>query len=139
MRIWKRQIIYGYLFLFPFLTIAQEVDFRFYTTQDGLSGSFTHGVLQDKKGFIWVYNDYKLHRFDGRVFELYAPPPYIAGSGEDIEQGLILQDSLLFSLGEKHLFLLTIFSKISSAVIPLIKTKGISLVMVGNSKISWGI
>ena len=65
-----------------------------------------HGVVQGKKGFIWVYNEFKLHRFDGRNFERYTIPHGLPGSDEGIRGGLVYQDSFLISLGEKHLFLL---------------------------------
>jgi len=97
-----------YCFL-VFFGAAQEADFQFYTTADGLSGSFTHGITQDRQGFIWVFNDYKLHRFDGHRFEQYRPPTELPGSGEGLRGGLIYSDSFLVTLGEEHLFLLNTF------------------------------
>jgi signal transduction histidine kinase/DNA-binding response OmpR family regulator/streptogramin lyase len=93
-------------FFFSFVATAQKANFQFYTTQDGLSGSYTHGFVQDRQGFLWVFNDYKLHRFDGRRFELYSPPAELSNSDNRLIGGHIYKDSLLVFTGEKNLYLL---------------------------------
>ena len=91
--------------LIPFLVCAQKANFHFYTTADGLSGNFTHGAAQDTRGFIWVLNDYKLHRFDGRNFVVYTPPADTSGRRDELVALYRLQDSLLLLLSPSHLYL----------------------------------
>jgi signal transduction histidine kinase/DNA-binding response OmpR family regulator len=93
------------LLLFPLWAFTQTADFRFYTTADGLSGSFTHGITQDERGFLWILNDYKLHRFDGRNFVVYAPPADTSGKKDELVALYRLQGSLLLLLSPSHLYL----------------------------------
>lgn len=104
----KKLACYCYFFFLPFSVFGQKALFQFYTTQDGLSGSITHNNFQDRQGFIWLHNDFKLHRFDGRRFEIFSPPTNLAGSNEKLIAGKMYQDSLLISLGQKYLFSLNI-------------------------------
>src|SRR5690606_21250154 len=97
-------LVIGFLCL-SFLAAAQKADFHFYTTADGLSGNFTHSIAQDEQGFIWVLNDYKLHRFDGRNFVLYPPPAGLPGSEEGLEGIFSCEGSLLLLANRTHVFL----------------------------------
>ena len=90
----------------PFLALAQKANFQFYNTQDGLAGSWVHGAVQGKEGYIWVYNEFRLFRYDGRNFEYYPIPSDIARGDKNIRGGIFFRDSFLVSAGEKHLFLL---------------------------------
>lgn len=100
--------LYSYFSFLLFSLSAQQVNFEFYTTQDGLAGNSTYSFIQDGKGFIWLINDSKLHRFDGRKFELVLPPVNLEGSDEALIDGKIIQDSLLVALGKKHLLVLNL-------------------------------
>jgi len=93
------------LLLLPLWASTQTADFRFYTTADGLSGSLTHGVTQDERGFLWILNDYKLHRFDGRNFVVYTPPADTSGKRDELVALYRLQDSLLLLLSHSRLYL----------------------------------
>ena len=94
------------LFFIPFFSDGQKANFEFYTTADGLSGSFTHGIIQDELGFIWALNAFKLHRFDGRKFLQYSPPIDLLGSGDDLEGLFLYEDSQLLMTSKEHVFLL---------------------------------
>jgi PAS domain S-box-containing protein len=61
------------LCFFPYATEAQTQDIRFkhLTTNDGLSNSWVHTILQDKYGFIWIGTDDGLNRYDGYDFRVY--------------------------------------------------------------------
>lgn len=98
------------ILLLPLCLKAQKVNFQFYTTEDGLTGNSSNSFMQDVKGFLWLINDGKLHRFDGRKFELLLPPADLEGSDEALVDGKIIQDSLLVALGKKHLLVLNIES-----------------------------
>jgi ligand-binding sensor domain-containing protein len=58
----------SFFMLIAFWAAAQKANFQFYNTDDGLSGNVTLNIAQDREGYLWVTNDYKLHRFDGRQF-----------------------------------------------------------------------
>lgn len=93
--------------LLPILGTAQKAKFEFYTTADGLAGNFTHSITQDGQGFIWVLNDYKLHRFDGRNLIIYPPPPAELPGSTELSRGIMpYEDSLLLITAETYLFLL---------------------------------
>jgi len=62
-------------------------------------------MTQDEQGFIWVLNDYKLHRFDGRNFVVYTPPTDISGSTNKLHYLNSYNDSLLVLLSSSHLYL----------------------------------
>ena len=93
------------LLLFPLWVSAQQADFRFYTTADGLSGNHIQGMEQDKRGFLWVLNARKLHRFDGRNFVVYPPPTDTSGSKIELIFLDPYHDSLLLLLSPSHLYL----------------------------------
>ncbi|MEO1262621.1 MAG: ATP-binding protein [Bacteroidota bacterium] len=90
----------------PFLAVAQKANFQFYNTQDGLAGSWVHNAVQGGEGFIWVFNEFKLFRFDGRNFEPYPVPTEIAGHDVDIRGGIFYRDSFLAGTNDEYLFLL---------------------------------
>lgn len=96
------------LFLFcSFLATAQKVDFEFYNATNGLSGNHTSNVVQDDQGFMWVVNDYKLHRFDGRNFVRYPlSPQNVAVSLKRLKGIDVYEDSLLLLLTETEVFLM---------------------------------
>jgi len=53
---------------FLLFAAAQKMDFRLYTIADGLPQNWTHRVVQDTQGFLWVNAIGKLVRFDGNQF-----------------------------------------------------------------------
>ncbi|MEL6672818.1 MAG: ATP-binding protein [Bacteroidota bacterium] len=96
----------GLVLLLPLYATAQKASFEFFTTQEGLSGGLTTRVIQDPQGFIWLLNDYKLHRFDGQKFEVFMPPAGFPGSGEKLLKLMLFQDTLLLGLSSTHLLTL---------------------------------
>ncbi len=90
------------LIMLPVCVHAQKANFEFYTTAEGLSGNLTHGAAQDRQGFLWILNDYKLHRFDGRSFVLYTLPKELPGSNAGLEGPFLYEDSLLFLFSKTH-------------------------------------
>ncbi|MEZ4955870.1 MAG: ATP-binding protein [Saprospiraceae bacterium] len=102
----KNLLLYFLCSILSFWAAAQKADFQFFTTADGLSGSLTHGMAQDDQGFIWVLNNYKLHRYDGRKFVLYQPPSDLPGSSKELEGLYFIEDSLLLVRSRTYVFLL---------------------------------
>jgi len=62
-----------FIFLVPCLMDAQtqNIQFKHLTTNDGLSQSWVHSVIQDKYGFMWIGTEGGLNRFDGNSFKIY--------------------------------------------------------------------
>ena len=62
-----------FIFLAPCLMEAQSynIQFKHLTTNDGLSQSWVHSVIQDKYGFMWIGTEGGLNRFDGNSFKIY--------------------------------------------------------------------
>ncbi len=58
------------LMLLLFFTKAwtQKPALRNYTVDDGLPGSETYHVIQDKKGYLWISTSMGVSRFDGSTF-----------------------------------------------------------------------
>ncbi len=52
-------------------SIAQNVRFSKYNTNNGLTDNIASSILQDKKGFIWIATEDGLNRFDGLTFKGY--------------------------------------------------------------------
>jgi ligand-binding sensor domain-containing protein/putative methionine-R-sulfoxide reductase with GAF domain len=83
--------IFTAMFVFDhFAATAQEIDensFAIYTRQQGLSGNFITGMVQDSTGFIWTSTTSGLNRFNGSNFiqfhsendSLSLPSEYIRG------------------------------------------------------------
>jgi PAS domain S-box-containing protein len=59
--------------IFPQAITAQirNMHFKHLTTDDGLSQSWVHSVIQDKYGFIWMASEDGLNRYDGNSFRIY--------------------------------------------------------------------
>ena len=58
-------------FLFSFAALAQP-NMRHFTVDDGLPSSNVYGTMQDSRGYIWVYTDRGIARFDGYKFEAFT-------------------------------------------------------------------
>ena len=97
---------YVLLLFLPFCITAQKARFEFFATADGLAGNNTSSVAQDDQGFIWLVNDGKLHRYDGRNFLACLPPPGSSAAHEPLLGLASWQDSLLFLWGYNAAFLL---------------------------------
>lgn len=50
---------------------GQQILFRNYDVQNGLSSNTVWNVLQDDQGFIWLGTKNGLNRFDGYCFKLH--------------------------------------------------------------------
>lgn len=67
-----------FLALFPIYTYSQkgtivlgEPD-RVFTKKDGLIDNSMYGCIQDKKGFIWIYTEKGVSKYDGHRFKNYT-------------------------------------------------------------------
>ncbi|WP_346239374.1 hybrid sensor histidine kinase/response regulator transcription factor [Niabella insulamsoli] len=70
------QLFFICLFLFPFVFLqhivsAQQVLFRNYSVNDGLSSNTVWNIVQDDQGYMWFGTKNGLNRFDGHTFKVY--------------------------------------------------------------------
>jgi len=71
--------VYCLIFLLPLLSqplIAQEnLIFRRYSIDHGLSQNSVYAIVQDRQGFMWFATQDGLNRFDGYSFKVFHPTP----------------------------------------------------------------
>ncbi|MCG6960665.1 hypothetical protein LJE82_12320, partial [bacterium BMS3Abin03] len=48
---------------------VNEIEFKHYTIQDGLSSDYIIGIVQDNSGFLWFGNEVGISKFDGYTFK----------------------------------------------------------------------
>ena len=53
----------------------EEVEFKQYTVEDGLTSNEVSHIIQDQRGWLWIATANGLNRFDGRVFKTYRHDP----------------------------------------------------------------
>jgi signal transduction histidine kinase/ligand-binding sensor domain-containing protein len=58
-----------------FQWFSDDVFFKKFSTEQGLSQASVNAVLRDSKGFIWLGTDDGLNRFDGKIFRVYRNQP----------------------------------------------------------------
>lgn len=49
--------------------VAQNYNYRQFTTDDGLPTNYVYGVIEDNEGFIWAYTENGIAKFDGYTFQ----------------------------------------------------------------------
>ncbi len=65
-------IIFLLLSLISIVNSQQKrLQFKHLTTDNGLSQSWIHSVIQDKYGFMWMGSEDGLNRYDGNSFRIY--------------------------------------------------------------------
>lgn len=68
------------LFFNPAQLMAEEYDFHFLTSEDGLPQNSVKTVLKDSRGFIWIGTRDGLARYDGTNVFVYKNSPYSENS-----------------------------------------------------------
>ena len=66
------------IFIFPLCAFCQNLHFKHYTVEDGLSYyriPRASNLLQDEQGFLWIPTFNGLNRFDGREFRVFKNDP----------------------------------------------------------------
>lgn len=70
---------------------GQPLSFEKLTTQNGLSNNKVNGLLQDKRGFIWIGTEDGLNRYDGHEFTIFRNnPDELHGLSGNIITGLLM-------------------------------------------------
>lgn len=69
----KRLVLSLLNLLIPILLFAASNDlcFRHFSVEDGLSSNSVRALMQDKYGFLWMGTDEGLNRYDGTTVKLY--------------------------------------------------------------------
>lgn len=59
--------------LIPILlsAVSNDLRFRHFSVEDGLSSNSVRAIMQDKYGFLWLGTDEGLNRYDGTTVKLY--------------------------------------------------------------------
>lgn len=65
-------ILFSLLLYFQYNSNAQEYSHRQLTTQDGLPTNYVYGTIEDEEGYIWVYTEKGISKFDGYKFKNYT-------------------------------------------------------------------
>src|SRR4051812_40598262 len=67
------------IFGLPQKCAAQQIplNFKNYSTKDGLSSGSVYNIIKDSFGFIWLATEDGLNRFDGTNFYVYRHNPAI--------------------------------------------------------------
>ncbi|MCK5278676.1 MAG: histidine kinase, partial [Cyclobacteriaceae bacterium] len=76
------------------INAQQDIKFRHYSAEEGLSQVTCKAILQDSKGFIWIGTTDGLNRFDGYQFKVFRHNP---------EDSTSLSNSFITSLLEDQL------------------------------------
>lgn len=84
-----------FITLLPILLLGQQnIIFKHYSTQDGLSHGSIVNIIRDAKGFMWFATWDGLNRFDGHNFKVYKSYP---GDGSPLSSNridLMVEDSI---------------------------------------------
>ncbi len=72
------------------ISLGQGYNFINYTVDDGLPSNNVYGTIQDDRGFIWIFTDKGITRYDGYDFMTYT-----------VQDGLPTND--IWSMTEDHL------------------------------------
>lgn len=69
----KRLVLLLLNLLMPMILFAASNDlcFRHFSVEDGLSSNSVRALIQDKYGFLWIGTDEGLNRYDGTTVKLY--------------------------------------------------------------------
>ncbi len=88
-------ILFSFFFPGSFVTWGQlkKLQFRSYTTDEGLTSSSVNCIFQDDKGFIWIGTNDGLNRYDGINFVTFKNDPADTNT---------LYDNSVLTLKEDH-------------------------------------
>lgn len=95
----QQAVVLLFLLCYVLPAYGQQLDFDFFTVNEGLSDRQITELYIDKQGFVWAGTRDGLNRFDGYNFEPFGQGPYSAAGlssgevrhiGHDIEDKLVL-------------------------------------------------
>lgn len=71
LRYFKKNLFLLIFLIFPATLFSQVINFKNYSTKDGLPSNEVYQVIQDSKGYMWFATDFGVSRFDGYNFTNY--------------------------------------------------------------------
>ena len=76
--IWQMLRSIFFFILFPVIVIAQldDLQFDYFSVEDGLASCYTYCITQDSSGFIWIGTANGLNRYDGYNFTVFKHIPF---------------------------------------------------------------
>jgi len=69
-----KKIFMSSLFIFLNILVSAQglqIDFRTFTTKEGLADNNIHCIIQDSRGYMWFGSEEGLHRYDGYNLKVY--------------------------------------------------------------------
>ena len=85
---WKKPLSWALCCLFPFAcTFSQSLNFRQFTTEDGLPDMTVYHSEQDGEGYMWFGTESGACRFDGQSFKRFSMADGLTGN-EVLEMGM---------------------------------------------------
>lgn len=82
------------------IVVAQQVLFRNYTVNNGMSSNTVWNIIQDDQGYMWFGTKNGLNRFDGHTFKIYqAHADLSTPSGNSFIHAICKYDSTRFWVG----------------------------------------
>ncbi|MFT3902189.1 MAG: two-component regulator propeller domain-containing protein [Niabella sp.] len=90
------------------MATAQQVLFRNYSVNNGMSSNTVWNIIQDDQGYMWFGTKNGLNRFDGHTFKVYqAHETPSSSSGNSFIHSICRYDSIRFWVGtEDGLYIL---------------------------------
>ncbi len=85
-------LVFSPKFAFPVSAQSSTIRFESISTEQGLSQSAIHAVLQDRQGFLWIATEGGLNKYDGYQFTVYKHDPDNAQSISDNAVYALYQD-----------------------------------------------
>ncbi len=121
------------VWFFSNIGIAQRVQFRNYTVNNGLPSNTVWNIIQDDQGFIWLGTKNGLTKFDGIHFKNYQ----ISGQGLSFIHSISRVDENIYWIGtENGLFSLDMTTEQFTPVSGVSKDIVFSI-LVDNNKNKW--
>ena len=74
-------ITISFFLLLSNYSLAQQYHFDNYSVKEGLSQSGVYGIVQDKKGTVWLGTSSGLSAFDGKEFTNYSTEDGLSEGG----------------------------------------------------------
>ncbi|MEJ2544228.1 MAG: two-component regulator propeller domain-containing protein, partial [Calditrichaceae bacterium] len=76
--IWQMSRSIFFFILFPVFVFAQldDLQFDYFSVEDGLASYYTYCITQDSSGFIWIGTANGLNRYDGYNFTVFKHIPF---------------------------------------------------------------
>jgi ligand-binding sensor domain-containing protein/signal transduction histidine kinase len=73
--------------------VSDQLNFRRFTSRDGLPAQFVYSIIRDSRGFMWFGTADGLARFDGHTFRVFRPERQGTGNASNFVVMAIQEDA----------------------------------------------